>query len=70
MKESVILVSAAALAALGMLVIASILILVPLFTISALNILFPVLEIPYTIQTWASVVILTFILNLRFVTKG
>ena len=67
MKESVILVSAAAL---GMLVIASILILVPLFTISALNILFPVLEIPYTIQTWASVVILTFILNLRFVTKG
>jgi hypothetical protein len=30
----------------------------PLFTIWSLNILFPVLAIPYTLETWAATIIL------------
>lgn len=67
MKESVILVSTAVL---SILVIALILIFGPLCTIFALNTLFPVLQIPFTLQTWASVMFLIWVLNLRFTTKG
>jgi hypothetical protein len=36
----------------------AIIVLGPLFTIWALNVLFPVLAIPYTFETWAATVIL------------
>jgi hypothetical protein len=41
----------------GALIIALI-VLGPLFTIWALNVLFPVLAIPYTFETWAATIIL------------
>ena len=36
----------------------AIIVLGPLFTIWALNTLFPVLSIPYTFETWAATIIL------------
>jgi hypothetical protein len=40
-------------------VILLILIFAPLLTIWSLNTLFPTLEIPYTMETWAATVIIT-----------
>ena len=62
MKQSVILVSTAAFV---MLLIASLLIFGPIFVIWSLNTLFPILAIPYTIETWVSVVILSWVLKAR-----
>jgi hypothetical protein len=62
MKQSVILVSTAAFV---MLLIAALLIFGPIFVIWSLNTLFPVLVIPYTIETWVSVVILAWALKVR-----
>jgi hypothetical protein len=42
----------------AMLMIAAILIFGPILVIWSLNILFPVLAIPYTLETWAAIVIL------------
>jgi hypothetical protein len=42
---------------MGLLIII-VLILSPFLTIWSLNILFPALEIPYTIDTWAAVILL------------
>jgi hypothetical protein len=42
----------------AMLMIAAILIFGPILVIWSLNILFPVLTIPYTLETWAAIVIL------------
>jgi len=42
---------------MGLLIII-VLILSPFLTIWSLNILFPVLEIPYTLDTWAAVILL------------
>lgn len=42
----------------AMLLIAAILIFGPILVIWSLNILFPVLAIPYTLETWAAIVIL------------
>ena len=37
---------------------AAVIIFVPFLTIWSLNILFPVLAIPYTLETWAAIIIL------------
>jgi len=39
-------------------IIVAVIVLGPFFTIWSLNTLFPVLEIPYTLDTWAAVIIL------------
>jgi hypothetical protein len=62
MKQSVFLVSTAAFV---MLLIAALLIFGPIFVIWSLNTLFPILAIPYTIETWVSVVILSWALNTK-----
>jgi hypothetical protein len=67
MKQNIILISTVAL---SMLFIALLLIFGPLFTIFALNTLFPVLQIPFTLQTWASVMFLIWVLNLRLTMKS
>ena len=54
-KNKVFLVSAAATA---MLMIATMLIFGPVLVVWSLNILFPVLAIPYSFETWAAIVIL------------
>jgi hypothetical protein len=43
---------------LGFIVIVALIIIGPILTIWALNTLFPVLDIPYNINTWAAAVIL------------
>jgi hypothetical protein len=43
---------------LMILLIIIVVILSPFLTIWSLNILFPVLEIPYTLDTWAAVILL------------
>ena len=67
MKQSVILVSSAAAI---MLLCAALLIFGPVFVIWSLNTLFPVLAIPYTIETWCSVVILAWFMKMRVSVKG
>ena len=67
MKQSVVLVSTVAFI---ILMIASLLIFGPIFVIWSLNTLFPVLAIPYTIETWVSVVILAWALKVRVNMKG
>ena len=62
MKQSVIMVSTAAFV---MLFIAALLIFGPVFVIWSLNTLFPVLAIPYAVETWAAVVILAWALKVR-----
>ena len=62
MKQSIVLVSTAAFL---MLFIAALLIFGPIFVIWSLNTLFPVLSIPYELETWASVVILAWALKVR-----
>ena len=54
-KNKVFLVSAAATA---MLMIATMLIFGPVLVVWSLNILFPVLAITYSFETWAAIVIL------------
>ena len=66
MKQSVVLVSTVAFMVL---LVASLLIFGPIFVIWSLNTLFPVLAIPYTIETWVSVVILSWALNVRVIMK-
>ena len=44
---------------IAIIVIILILIFAPFLTIWSLNTLFPVLEIPYTMETWAATVIIT-----------
>ena len=41
----------------------------PLLSIWALNTLFPVLAIPYTIQTWAAVILIAVMPRVSFGTK-
>ena len=67
MKQSVVLVGTVAFI---ILMIASLLIFGPIFVIWSLNTLFPVLAIPYTIETWVSVVILAWALKVRVNMKG
>lgn len=67
MKQSVVLVSTAAFV---MLFIAALLIFGPIFGIWALNTLFPSLEIPYTLETWAAVIILVWFMKVRVHVKG
>ena len=44
-------------------VILSLLIIAPFLTIWSLNTIFPVLEIPYTLETWAATILLTAVLQ-------
>jgi len=67
MKNTIFLVSAGVFA---MLTIALLIIITPIFTIWALNILFPMLNIPYSLETWAAVVILFWILKLKIFVKN
>lgn len=50
--------------------IVGILIAGPILTIWALNTLFPVLAIPFTLETWAAVVLLGAFLRTNITTKG
>lgn len=43
---------------LGVVLIVTLVVLMPIFTIWALNVLFPVLAIPYTLETWSAVILL------------
>ena len=43
---------------LGFIVIVALIVIGPILTIWALNTLFPVLDIPYNIHTWAAAVII------------
>ena len=44
-------------------VILSLLIIAPFLTIWSLNTLFPVLDIPYTLETWSATILLTAVLQ-------
>ena len=44
-------------------VILSLLIIAPFLTIWSLNTIFPVLEIPYTLETWTATILLTAVLQ-------
>ena len=55
---------------LAVVFIFALLILAPFLTIWSLNILFPVLAIPYTFETWAAVVILGGALRANVSVKG
>ena len=43
---------------LTIVVAVAVIIFVPFLTVWALNVLFPVLAIPYTLETWAAIIIL------------
>ena len=47
----------------------AIIVLGPLFTIWALNTLFPVLAIPYTFETWAATIILGSVFKTNIIKK-
>lgn len=50
--------------------IIALIIIGPLLTIWALNTLFPILAIPYTIQTWCAVVLVGMFIRANFYLKG
>jgi hypothetical protein len=50
--------------------IIALIIIGPLLTIWALNTLFPILAIPYTIQTWFAVVLVGMFIRANFYLKG
>lgn len=50
--------------------IIALIIIGPLLTIWALNTLFPILAIPYTIQTWFAVVLVGMFIRANFYVKG
>lgn len=52
------------------LLIIAIIIIGPILTIWAVNTLFPALTIPYTLQTWAAVILLGAFLRTNITTKG
>jgi hypothetical protein len=62
LKNNAVLITSGVFA---MLLIASLLIFGPLLVVWALNTLFPILAIPYTIETWASVVFLFWFFRLK-----
>ena len=55
--------------ALVAIVLLALIVLGPLLTIWSLNTLFPVLAIPYTLDTWAAVVLLGGLFTTSFVKK-
>lgn len=67
MKQSVVMVSSAAFV---MLFITALLIFGPVFVIWSLNTLFPVLAIPYTLETWCAVVIMAWFMKMRVSVRG
>lgn len=67
MKQSVVMVSSAAAI---MLFCAALLIFGPVFVIWSLNTLFPVLAIPYTLETWCAVVIMAWFMKMRVSVRG
>lgn len=67
MKQSVVMVGSAAFV---MLFIAALLIFGPVFVIWSLNTLFPVLAIPYTLETWCAVVIMAWFMKMRVSVRG
>jgi hypothetical protein len=49
--------------------VVTVIIMGPLLSIWALNTLFPVLAIPYTIETWAAVILIAVMPRVRFSRK-
>ena len=58
-----------AIGAAGIIAIIALIIFGPFITIWGLNTLFPVLAIPYTLETYFAVVAISLFFNLRFSTK-
>ena len=54
---------------LWLVLIVAIIIVGPLLSIWALNTLFPVLAIPYTLETWAAVILIAVMPRVSFGTK-
>jgi hypothetical protein len=54
---------------LWLVLIVIVIIVGPMLSIWALNTLFPVLAIPYTIQTWAAVILIAVMPRVSFSTK-
>jgi hypothetical protein len=54
---------------LWLVLIVIVIIVGPLLSIWALNTLFPVLAIPYTIETWAAVILIAVMPRVSFSTK-
>lgn len=50
--------------------IIGVVIIAPILTIWAVNTLFPALAIPYTLETWAAVILLGGFLRTNITTKG
>jgi len=55
--------SSASMILIGAIIVISGFILIPLLTIWSLNILFPILNIDYNLETWCAVVLLTSIIK-------